>query len=114
MPAKRLPLDATIADVVSTLAKAEDYVRHVVSNLSRMQREYGTVVVRIGITGTGHLPNYRLDHADGPSEPIAAFDGATHKPFSDVRKIDTENWSTGSMTYQEVRDLLGKLRGINP
>lgn len=113
MAREQIPRNATIADVLPTLADQEDYVRRVLSTLSGMRREHGDVVVRIGVTGKGFLPNYRVDHAGELSVPISAFDGATHKPFSEVASIDTDNWSTGSMTLDDVRGLLGRIRGLS-
>lgn len=104
--------DATITDVLRTLADPEEYVRRVLSTVSSIRSKHGSVVVRIGVTGNGFLPNYRIDHSGTSCEPINAFDGATHKPFTDVANIDTENWSTCSMTYDEVRELLGRIRGL--
>lgn len=104
--------DAIIADVVSSLENAEEYVRRVLTTLVTVRREQGEVVVRIGIRGKGVLPNYRIDRAGESGQSINAFDGTTHKPFTDVRSIDTSNWSTRSMTYDEVRGLLGSIRGV--
>jgi hypothetical protein len=111
MPTETIANDATIGDVLATLDNAEEYVRRLLSTMGAMRPQHGAVVVRIGITGKGVMPNYRIDHAGEPSRSISAFDGQTHKPFTDVRNIDTENWSTRSLTYDEVRGVLGQIRG---
>ncbi len=88
MPRGPLSHDAMIADVLPTLENAEEYVRRVLTTLVAVRREHGEVVVRIGVRGKGVMPNYRVDHAEESSRSISAFDGATHKPFTDVRSID--------------------------
>ena len=103
--------DATIADVVRKLNKPEDYVRGVLGVMVAERHQHGAVVVRIGIRGTGAMPNYRIDLAAEPSPPIQAYDGQTHRGFTDVRNIDTDNWSSRSMTFEEVRGLIGAIRG---
>ncbi|WP_262272221.1 hypothetical protein [Microvirga yunnanensis] len=103
-----IPQDATIADVLRLLGDPEEYVRQVLSTFYTMKKQ-GEVVVRIGTTGTGLRPSYRIDMAS-TGEPISAFDGQTHRAFTDVKSIDTENWSSCSMNFVEVRDLLGQIR----
>ncbi|MDO8943450.1 MAG: hypothetical protein Q7U75_09720, partial [Desulfobacterales bacterium] len=57
---------ATLLDERQRLAKPEEYVRQVLSNMVPLQRKHDGVIVRIGITGTGAFPNYRIDL---PSDP---------------------------------------------
>jgi hypothetical protein len=56
-----LSQDATIADVLATLARAESYVRGMLENMYECKREHGNAVARIGITGGGVAPNYRIE-----------------------------------------------------
>jgi hypothetical protein len=109
MSQKSIAPDATIAHVVPTLGNPEEYVRQVLGTLYGVQREHGEVVVRVGLTGKGHCPNYRVDAA-ATSTAIDAFDGQSHRPFTDVKTIETQNWSTSSMTLEEVA-LLRKTLG---
>lgn len=104
-----LPPDATIHYVLATLAKPVEYVANVYARMNKAQKEHGNIVVRIGVLGTGLIPNYRID-AGNHREPLRAYDGQTHEPFSGVRITDSTNWSTAVMTFEEIRELLGSLR----
>ena len=73
------------------------------------QKEDGDVIVRIGITGSGRRPSYRIESVDGTGDPIA-FDAQTQRPFSGVNVNSPRNWSTIAMTFQEVADLLTTIR----
>jgi hypothetical protein len=105
-PTKVIRPDATILDVLPILDNAETYVRKVLDRMKEYQSG-GEIVVRIGTTGTGKFPSYRLDYAEG--EIIQAFGGQAHRPFTDVGIIDGANWSIGSMTLEEVKRLYEKL-----
>lgn len=133
---KNVPKDATIADVLSELDQPEDYVRQVFGNMTPIFRQHGAAVVRIGTTGTGFSPHYRIDPGDGfnaatakfgldGSEPDAdandyfeahfvAFDGRNHQQRGEWGSgtLMEQNWSEGRMTYDEVKALLGKIRGL--
>lgn len=113
----------TIRDVVSSLAKPEPYVRGVLGNMSDFRRRGIDPIVKIGTTGQGIYPHYRIEPANGDGsdigaeitaflETMIAFGGRNHKPMEwtafDVRG---EHWSEESMTYDEVQTLLGSLRG---
>lgn len=117
--------DATIRDVKHSLLQPERYVRLVLSNIIAAEKEYGPVVVRIGITGTGQLPHYRIDRRSKleifDSELVAyvalqAFNGRNHHPLATVPEgeegdiLRDEHWSTAAMTREEVMTLLGEIR----
>ena len=46
----------TIADILATLDKPEEYLRGVVGHLSERRKENGGAWVKIGITGGGAVP----------------------------------------------------------
>jgi hypothetical protein len=109
----RLSPDATIADIMSSLAQPEDYLRRVIGTMIKMKKVHGEVIVRIGVTGKGKMPHFRIDDPTG--KPIQAFD-YLGEPFTEYRAVDTKAWSTQTMTYDAVRSLLAdhmsaKLRG---
>jgi len=106
-----LSADATIADIMSSLATPEDYLRRVIGTFYQMQKAHGNVTVRIGVTGQGKMPHYRIDDAAG--HPIQAFD-YLGEPFPDYRAVDTEAWSTRSMTFDGVRALLAEHMSVKP
>lgn len=102
--------DATIEDVVPTLTTPKEYVRAIVSTMVPCFQKHGNATVRIGITGEGKMPFHKISFVgkDGKVEVFGAYSGES--VFQDV-KIHENTWSTSSMTYDEVRELLGKLRG---
>jgi hypothetical protein len=103
----KIPANATIRDVLPSLKDKRGYVATVRHQMSKAQKEHGPVKVRVGITGNGTLPSFRIDRTD--AAPIA-FDGHYH-PFTDVQ-LSEENWSTESMTFQEIDDLLREIVNI--
>lgn len=137
MPHAPLARDATIADVLATLAKRERYLRGVLQNLYTCQKQQrvqkGDVVARIGITGRGTFPHYRIDYYDDVDlsaiglgrrtmpATFGAFDGRTHKVIAAFAEasvqreesiLKDEHWSTRSMSLEEVANLLGQIRGF--
>ena len=56
------------------------------------------------------MPHYRIDDI-ATSKPIQAFD-FVGEPFPGYRPAKTEGWSTKSMTFEGVQQLLGELRSV--
>ena len=140
----RLPNDVTIRDIINTLRGPDEYLRRVIGNMTEVQSDLrsrqiitpqSTVFVRIGTTGEGKAPNYRIepnpedwlhlalavDFAHRPDSDAqealeahyVAFRGVGHKRAGDWKRgeLKEENWSSGRMTWDEVRELRGCLRG---
>lgn len=106
-----LPRDATIRDVLASLSNPESFVRQVVGVMHEAAREHGEIVVRLGITGTGKAPNYRVESATS-GVPLIALDGANHQRWPDGENFSAaNNWSSAAMTKDEVAKLLGEIRG---
>jgi hypothetical protein len=75
-------------------------------------KEQGEISLRLGVTGTGQIPNYRIENAEGI--PILAVDGATHEEWPEhIGFGGSSTWSQATMSRQEVEDLLGELRGFS-
>jgi hypothetical protein len=121
-----LPPDATLPDVLATLAKAEHYVRGMLENLYECKREHGSATARIGITGGGIAPHYRIDYS-GPENKFniknavfGAFDGRNHKIIDWIEEagqldgsvLKNEHWSTRSMSIRDVAAFLGQIRNF--
>lgn len=107
----QLPPDSTLLSVRSGLADAEDFVRQVFGVMHDVQRHGGSVTMRLGITGKGRLPNYRLERASDGAV-IDAIDGNTHRSWPEGAQFYGEkNWSSIVMTTEEVRSLVGEIRG---
>lgn len=106
-----LPSDVTLADILTQLDQPEEFTRRVLQTMVNYGKQHGDLLLRLGITGNGRRPNYRLDSAN-TSQPLAAIDGNSHKPFAPHEDIRApRNWSTQPMVLAEVQDVLGKIRG---
>lgn len=118
-----LAREATLGDVAYTLTKPERYVRRALANMHIAERDHGDLVLRIGVTGSGQIPHYRLDTREVrrifDTESIAylavqAFNGRNHEPLvtegEEADILREEHWSTASMTREEVANLLGAIR----
>jgi hypothetical protein len=123
MPVKIIPKDAILSDITNSLDQPKEYVRHVFGNMVDFHKAHGAAVVRLGTTGRGVAPHYRvqkshgsgeiLGHLDKTIEPeyFTAFHGRSHKQLEwGARELRGEHWSTRAMTYEEVQFLLGELR----
>jgi hypothetical protein len=97
--------DATIADVLHRLNKPKDYVRGVLLNILKYKNNGMLPVVRIGITGKGFSPYYRIESGD---QSFGAFNGESHKPFKNI-ELHEHTWSTKYMTFEQVQTQMGQL-----
>src|ERR1700675_142568 len=94
MQAPFLALDTTIADIARTLANPKAYVRGVFENMHACKQEKGSAFVRIGTTGRGIVPHYRVSpdthqmlddevllnpQDDRWSDLFVAFNGRNHR-----------------------------------
>ena len=109
MSRNELPTDATLADVLPTLSDREEYVRVILENLYKCEREHASCSIRIGITGEGKAPYYRIDYVDndGSEGLYGSFAGKVAGKGIDTHE---DTWSTRSMTKGEVAEVLGKIR----
>lgn len=76
-----LPPDATLRDLKSMLADPDAFISRACGVIHRLRR-HGDVQMRLGVTGTGRFPNYRIEEA-GSGKPIMAIDGANHEAWPD-------------------------------
>jgi hypothetical protein len=119
--------DAIVQDILTTLKDPEEYLRGALGRLYECCRERGNAVLRIGITGLGKVPHYRVDVPNGrkfsligEGEPAfdywRAFHGSNHKLLvtegEEPEILRNEHWSTRVSTCAEVRELLGQHRGF--
>jgi hypothetical protein len=96
-----------------TLSNPENYVAGVLSRLHECKSKHGNASVRIGTTGQGLIPYYRIvfTNIDGHSESIfGAYYGDNHNAFK-TSESPNNTWSSTAMTFDEVQQLLGKIRG---
>ena len=105
MPPK-IPSNSTVASVWPHLAHSREYVAGVRQKLMTCEKEHGNAHVRIGVTGTGQKPCYRVFHlTDQNTETVYGSYWDNHDPLDHSDAV-TPNWSTASMTFKEIDDFL--------
>jgi hypothetical protein len=120
LPRFRLTTDATIAEIVDKLGDPEEYVRCVLGNMLDCEKRYGNASVRIGTTGHGIAPHYRveptkfddIDQAIDSIKDLVAFHGRSHKQLDwTLFQLQNLHWSTRAMSRHDIQTLLSDLRG---
>lgn len=112
MAGGKLPGDATIAGVRSTLVESESYLWEVLGRMYSYKKTPGPAYVQIGTLGEGKFPNYRVASAEALEQPegndgFDAYSGRSHKPLPfESQELANEHWSTARMSIAEVQDLL--------
>lgn len=105
MTADKIDPSSTLADVWWRISGPDAYAADIMGSMHKLRPRGEDVVVRIGVTGTGQRPNYRVEDQRGELASIA-YDGATHLPFPDKEQSGaTRTWSTQILSYQDVADL---------
>ncbi|MER8626345.1 hypothetical protein [Mesorhizobium sp. M1143] len=110
--AKTLPRDATLKTI--KLGKPLDYVIGVMKNMIVCRKLHGNARMRIGILGTGQRPNYRISYDTADGEQIFDSFWDNHVSFSVEGRATVgyeENWSTETISYDEVAALRGTIKG---
>lgn len=127
----KLPGNVTIRSLMHNglLHKPEEYIRNMWRNCLVFKKDHGAFRVRLGLSGTGQAPNYRIEFAVAPkeqptSEEIGdffagrkshpaldalvarnnAFSGRSHK--ISLTGLDHDNWSTATQDEEEILSLL--------
>lgn len=102
----KIPPDSTIATVWPLLTKQRNYVSGALHKARICNKEHGNAFVKIGITGSGQKPCYRVLYKDGNgAEEIFGSYWDMHEPLDNERALNT-NWSTKAMTFDEVHALM--------
>ena len=104
-----IPEDASLLDVMPTLQKPEEYVRVILENLFKCERGHDSCSVRIGITGEGKSPYYRIDFVDKDGT-VGLFGSFAGKVAGRGIEIHEDTWSSRSMNKDEVAAILGQIR----
>ena len=122
MASARLADDAIIADIITNLDNPAEYVRGVFGNMLDCKKKYGTAFVRIGTTGRGIVPHYRVEpefniemfvNDELFAAHFVAFHGRNHKRLDwGFGELRGEHWSDRKMSYDQVQNLLGSLRNF--
>jgi hypothetical protein len=100
---KIIPSDATIMTVWPHLTHQRDYVSGVLHKMRQCNAKQGASSVKIGVTGTGQKPYYRIfsSSSGGCTEVIFGSFYDNHDPL-ELGFADTNNWSSRSMTFDEL------------
>jgi len=114
-----LPPDATIADILHTLAKPEDVLCDILSRMYEARKLSGSRIayVRIGIGGAGKMPCYRiLHHAENgePDSDEAIFNAywyGNHPLENPTSSLNNASWSSRALSMAEIEGLLAAIRG---
>ncbi len=124
-----LPERCTIRDLLDEGKLSENYVRDIWKNCLTFKKLNGDFHVRIGLTGKGAAPNYRIEFANPPKEqPTSeqardhfagrsshpaiefltanntAFSGRSHKKA--MNALDHEKWSSQVSTSADIEQIL--------
>lgn len=103
---KPISNDSTLRTVWPHLTHQREYVAGVRHKAERCNKEHGNAFVKIGVTGTGQKPCYRVFYkSEDSTEKIYGSYWDTHQPLDNEKAINT-NWSTAAMTYDEVHLLM--------
>lgn len=102
MPRKLEP-NETVATVWPRLTNPREYVSGALQKMRQCNNSLGSSSIRIGITGTGQKPYYRVFRpaTDGQDEVIFGSFYDMHDPLENGF-VDTDNWSVASMTFDEL------------
>lgn len=109
---RELPADATVADVFLILKNPERYLVGLADRLAAEEKLHpGTPIgVRIGITGSGQMPYYRVVREPGtPGEAVIGTYYDNHTPFEVDTAADNRAWSSAFSTRADVDRLRNRL-----
>ena len=123
--------NSRIDDVVHILSDPIEYVSGVLGNFVSCRYDPETSKVRIGVTGKGDAPNYKIEEPnvtvtlavhplslaghslsfDMTKTPARTFNGRNHREMTELDDHERhgENWSTKTMSNAELKALLSSL-----
>jgi hypothetical protein len=80
-----LPADATIASLLDRLNSPNNYIQNVFKHMWDCKKKFGDASVRIGISGEGKAPHYRIEYTNDRGTAIyGVYRGQGHKLFDDL------------------------------
>jgi hypothetical protein len=97
---KTIPADSTIASVFQYLTHKDNYVRWALQKMRECNKAHGNSSIKIGVTGTGQKPYYRITYKANGEKIFGSFYD-NHEPL-EIAFADTSNWSRKSMTFDEL------------
>lgn len=124
----QLAPDARISDIIHTLPDPIDYISGVVRNFILLGYDRETSKIRIGTTGAGIFPNYKIEKPSiqttitllsKPLEltctPASTLSGRNHREMTELDDLERrdENWSTATISFAELEALRSRLWAHN-
>ena len=103
--------DATLRDVRHSLLEPEKLLRDILSTMNDCRREKGNCLVRIGITGEGKAPYHKVAYLDGHGQE-QLYGSYFGRNRDEKYQVHTDTWSTKTMTYEEVQQVLADVTGF--
>src|SRR5262245_12879910 len=113
-----------VSDLIPILSDPTEYVIGILGNFLSYGYDPETSSVRIGVTGAGVCPNYKIEEpsfshivAVGSlrclftATPAHTFSGRNHREMTELddQGRHDENWSTATMSFAELKALLSNL-----
>jgi hypothetical protein len=113
-----------ISDVIRVLSDPVEYVSRVMGNFVFYGYDPETSAIRIGVTGMGIFPNYKIEEPSVPitvkvrshlfvmtATPARIFNGRSHRGMTELddHERHDENWSTATVSFAELKALLSNL-----
>lgn len=98
--------DSTIASVWSHLADPRVYVAGARQKMMTCPKQHGNAHVRIGITGSGQKPCYRVFYMTPSGTEVVYGSYWDNHDALEIGDAVTSNWSTASMDFVAVDSLL--------
>ena len=100
---RKLPSDATLEWVWPHLAHQTEYVSGLLHKMKQCTKENGTAFVRIGVTGTGQKPYYRI-FSRNPESRFEIIYGSFYDNHQELENgfAATNNWSSSNMSVELV------------
>ena len=101
----KLAENATLADVISLLHDPVAYLLRVKSKLAQCSAQHGNASVRIGRTGGGQYPCFRILYNDSGVENVFGAFIDTGKPYP-TKNLSSVAWSSAATDYADFKELL--------
>src|SRR5712692_1951203 len=113
----QIALDSRISDLVHVLSAPLEYVSGVVSNFVLYGYDRETSAIRIGVTGEGIFPNYKIEEPsvsvtitvrscqiEMTKTPARTFSGRNNREMAELddHERHDKNWSTKTMSFDEL------------
>ncbi|MBV1701065.1 MAG: hypothetical protein KGQ46_04520 [Hyphomicrobiales bacterium] len=103
--ADKLTPNDTIATIFHRLTHPRDYIARVRHEMLTCKDKHGSSYVKIGVTGKGIKPCYRITYDDNGAEAIYGSYWDMHDPLDNEHAINS-NWSLARMDFAEIDQLM--------